>query len=148
MNKGTWTVIIVAILVATGAFTFWPKQAESPVVEKTQDIQPETTTEAPSTQSHGLYTDYTPELAMRDGDVVLFFKASWCPTCSKLDANLDENEFPENLTVLRIDYDLRKDLVNEYGINYQHTLVHVNKDGEIITKWYGGYNLQSILDKI
>lgn len=77
---------------------------------------------------------------------VLFFYASWCPTCRPTDANLKENEnkIPEDATVIRVNYndpetdEEEKDLAQKYGITYQHTFVQIDSQGNKITAWNGG----------
>ena len=86
---------------------------------------------------------------------VLFFYASWCPTCRPADASFRENigKIPENLTIIRINYNdpdtdqEEKDLARKYGITYQHTYVQIDADGKEITKWNGG-QFDELLSKI
>jgi len=77
---------------------------------------------------------------------VLFFYASWCPTCRPADANFRANEtkIPEDVTLIRVNYNdpetdqEEKDLAKKYGISYQHTYVQIDGTGKEITKWNGG----------
>jgi thiol-disulfide isomerase/thioredoxin len=57
------------------------------------------------------------------GEVVLFFNASWCPSCKRTVANLegDPAAIPTDLTIVSVDYDSAADLKRQYGITYQHT---------------------------
>ncbi len=100
----------------------------------------------------GEYVDYDSKLLDRadDGDVVLFFKASWCPSCITLNKALEKSleEFPEDLTILKVDYDNSKDLKKKYAVTYQHTLVQVDAQGNQITKWNGGDNLNDVLNEL
>ena len=102
--------------------------------------------DAASEQAHetnamvkGSYTDYAPsKLANAEkGKVVLFFNASWCPTCKEANKNFDASTPPEGLTLLKVDYDNSKDLKKKYGVTYQHTYVQVDKDGNLVKKWSG-----------
>lgn len=61
--------------------------------------------------------------------------------------NSSEN-IPDGLTILKADYDIEKDLKKKYGVTYQHTLVQVDKAGNIIKKWNGSRNLDQIIDEI
>ena len=91
------------------------------------------------------------KLAVADtGDVVLFFHASWCPTCRALDANIKANSssIPEDLTILDVDYDTYSDLKKKYGVRYQHTLVQVDSKGNLIKKWSGSPTLSSIVEQV
>lgn len=102
--------------------------------------------------SKGSYKVYSPEkLAMaQDGKVVLFFKASWCPTCRALDADIKANmtAIPSGVTILEVDYDTSGDLKKKYGVTMQHTLVQVDAAGNLISKWSGGNTLASVNSKI
>ena len=81
-----------------------------------------------------------------DNRRVLFFYASWCPTCIPADEDLQINssKLPEDLTVIRVNYNdpetdqEEKALANTYGITYQHTFVQIDSQGKEVTKWNGG----------
>ena len=100
----------------------------------------------------GTYEDYSFEKIAfaANGDVILFFHAPWCPTCKALDTNINANltAIPANTKILKVDYDSSNELKKKYGVTYQHTLVQVDKDGNMITKWSGGNTLASIIAKI
>lgn len=85
-----------------------------------------------------------------DGDVVLFFRASWCPTCRALDADIKENlkDIPADVTILDVNYDTATELRKKYGVTMQHTLVQVAADGTLLSKWSGGNTLQSLLGEL
>ncbi|MFM2374443.1 MAG: hypothetical protein RLZZ234_438 [Candidatus Parcubacteria bacterium] len=100
---------------------------------------------------HGSYEAYAAsKLAMANsGKVVLFFRASWCPSCKTLDANIKNNamNIPANLTILDVNYDDSAELKKKYGVTYQHTLVQVDASGNLITKWSGSPTLADIVAK-
>lgn len=79
---------------------------------------------------------------------VLFFSAVWCPTCTLANADIREqiNDIPENLVILKVDYNIETELKEKYGITYQHTFVYVDDNGQEIAKWVGGA-LAEILEK-
>ncbi|PIT86744.1 MAG: hypothetical protein COU33_01440 [Candidatus Magasanikbacteria bacterium CG10_big_fil_rev_8_21_14_0_10_43_6] len=80
------------------------------------------------------------------GDVVLFFHAGWCPTCKTLNSALEASRanIPAGLTILKTDYDTQTELKKKYGVTYQHTLVQVDANGNMLKKWNGGSTLESI----
>lgn len=91
------------------------------------------------------------KLAMaKDGKVVLFFKASWCPTCRALDGDIKASlgDIPAGVTILEVDYDKSGDLKQKYGVTTQHTLVQVDSQGTLLNKWSGGNTLESVVEKI
>ncbi len=77
---------------------------------------------------------------------VLFFYASWCPTCRPADVNFKANisKIPDNVTLFRVNYNdpetnqEEKDLDRKYNVTYQHTFVQIDAKGKEITRWNGG----------
>ena len=102
--------------------------------------------------SKGSYEVYdASKLAMaEDGKVVLFFKASWCPTCRALDGDIKASlgDIPAGVTILEVDYDKSGDLKQKYGVTTQHTLVQVDSQGTLLNKWSGGNTLESVVEKL
>jgi len=100
----------------------------------------------------GTYEVYSPEKLEKaqTGDVVLFFHAPWCPTCRALDTDINNSitDIPEGVTILKTDYDTSDELKKKYGVTYQHTLVQVDSEGNMINKWSGSNTLESILSNI
>ncbi len=100
----------------------------------------------------GSYEVYSPEKVQENSDknVVLFFKADWCPSCRALDGDIKNNlkEIPEDLVILELNYDKETELKKKYGVTTQHTLVLVDSEGNMIDKWSGGNRLVSVVEKI
>ena len=77
---------------------------------------------------------------------VLYFYATWCPSCKVANEDFTANpdKIPEDVVVLRVNYNdpdtnqEEKDLAKKYGITYQHTFVQVDSAGKELTKWNGG----------
>ncbi|MCB9414374.1 MAG: thioredoxin family protein [Actinobacteria bacterium] len=100
----------------------------------------------------GAYVDYAdyqadPQ-AYAAGDVVLFFNATWCPTCQEATKNLEAADFPEGLTVVSVDYDSNLDLRKKYGVTTQHTFVQVGPGGEQVTKFTGSTTIPEIQSEL
>ena len=101
----------------------------------------------------GSYETYAPEkvaLASSSHDIVLFFRASWCPTCRAVDADIKANlsKIPSDLTILDVNYDQSTPLKQKYGVTYQHTFVQVDKDGNQIKKWSGSPTLSALVAEV
>ncbi len=98
----------------------------------------------------GSFSDYdSAKLANAEkGKVVLFFSASWCPTCQEANKNLNASTAPEGLTLLKVDYDKSTELKQKYGVTYQHTYVQVDKNGNLIKKWSGSTSYDQIKSQI
>jgi len=129
-----------------------PKQPNTQAVA-TNEVK---TPEQPNAQAVvkagvGSYGVYSPEkiaLAKTD-DVVLFFHASWCPSCRTLNTDIEKNVsmIPASMTILKADYDKETELKKKYGVTTQHTLVQVDKDGNLIKKWSGGSKLENLISQ-
>jgi thiol-disulfide isomerase/thioredoxin len=80
---------------------------------------------------------------------VLFFAASWCPTCQALTSDIEKNitSIPADTVIIRADYDKETDLKKTYGVTIQHTLVQIDNDGNPLTKWSGGNTLDTVIAK-
>jgi thiol-disulfide isomerase/thioredoxin len=83
------------------------------------------------------------------GKTVLFFHASWCPTCRTADADILKNvsTIPSGATIIKVDYDKEVALKQKYGVTTQHTFVEIDTQGNLLEKWSGG-NLAGIVAKL
>jgi len=142
-------VIIVLILAGVGAFA-WFQNSDKAKEEGVIMVQDEMRVEA--TQGNGSYETYSAEkLALaNEGKVVLFFRASWCPSCKALDEDIRSrlDLIPTGVTILDVDYDKSAELKRKYGVTYQHTFVQVDASGNQITKWAGSSTLADLVQKI
>ncbi len=64
------------------------------------------------------------------GNIVLFFHANWCPTCVAIEKDIEKNKknIPENLTLLKVNYDDADDLKEKYGVTGQYTFVQIDNE--------------------
>lgn len=99
---------------------------------------------------YDVYTSSKLSFAQEEGRVVLFFRAFQCATCRVLDENIKANlsQIPSDVLILDVDYDRYADLKKEYGVTGPHTLVQVNDDGTMITKWSGSAALSDLLKQV
>lgn len=87
------------------------------------------------------YSGVTLAKARQNGTPVLFFAATtWCTTCSALDKELRERSvaLPDNVTVLKIDYDNDRQTKTAYNVTTQHTMVLLDGKGNEQKRWIGG----------
>lgn len=100
----------------------------------------------------GKYQAYSKELfdQTESSKIVLFFHASWCPSCRGLNSDIESNlnNIPKDLTIFKADYDKEVDMKKKYGVTHQHTLVQVDKDGNMIKKWSGSPSLNRLVSEI
>ncbi len=125
--------------------------AVSAVAAAPTTAPPSATSSSPAMSTGGFidYADYAQNpQAHAEGDVVLFFNATWCPTCQEATKNLEQADFPGELTVVSVDYDSQTDLRKRYGVTTQHTFVQVSADGEEIEKFTGATTVEQILDRL
>jgi thioredoxin 1 len=88
------------------------------------------------------YMDYSAEAFTKAADQkrVLFFAASWCPTCRAANTEFTAKlkEIPKGVVVFKTDYDKETALKRQYGIVRQHTFVLVDATGKALKTWSGG----------
>lgn len=164
MNKNSAILLAIIVIVAVGVFAFSGNKTEknevvttTPAFQNEAPVDEVTTTEQVDQQvlgmtTSGSYETYSSEkVAMAEAnDVVIFFHASWCPSCRGLNADIEKNvsKIPSGVTILKADYDKETELKKKYGVTTQHTLVQVDKDGNLIKKWSGGSALENLLSQI
>lgn len=161
--KNFW-IIIGVLIVGFGIYfvTSTPPSVEETNVQQEsgqvnnneqEETQNEDIQQSPENDlASGSYEEYSSNklLENSDKDIILFFKADWCPSCRALDSNTKSNldEIPDNVVILDVDYDQYTELKQKYGVTTQHTLVQVDAQGNLINKWSGGNRLSSVLDQI
>lgn len=152
MNTKIVIGIVVALAILGGAYAFMGNKEEAVMVKEDEMKDEARKMGDDLTVKAGSYESYGPEKIAKasDGDVVLFFRASWCPTCRALDADIKANAsaIPSNLVILDVNYDDSDDLKKKYGVTYQHTFVQVDKDGNQIKKWSGSPTLAALVAQV
>ena len=160
MNKKSFTALSVAILILAGgtsAFAAEPtpksSQASKEAMKKEAMKKEAMKKEAMKKEAakmgmiKGSYSDYdASKLSNAEhGTVILFFNATWCPTCVAANKNFMGSTPPDGLTLLKVDYDDSTELKRKYGVTYQHTFVQVDKTGKLIKKWNGSKSYDELL---
>lgn len=165
-------IVLIAILIASfGGFLFLsqsPKSPDNPTSTQTQpedqvtiqnsvDVSSNLEVGSDSSQNMGgnYITDWNADTYSNStaDKIVLFFYASWCPTCRPIDTEFKSGKIPDGIEIYRVNYndpetdEDEKALAQKYGITYQHTFVQVDKNGNEITKWNGG-GLDKLLSSI
>ena len=89
-----------------------------------------------------VFEDFSPDKIRRadTAPVVLFFHASWCPSCLSAERIFHKklSSLPPGVSILKIDYDSATELKERYNITYQHTFVQVDSMGNELARWSGG----------
>lgn len=155
--KALVTSASIALVVAISGCSDSPDTAEpvasAPTSAAATTTPPKSPTADAVAASGGWITweDYQQDAAAyADTDTVLFFNASWCPTCQNTVKALDaaKADFPDGLTVVSVDYDSATDLKKQYGVTTQHTFVLIEPDGSEIRKWSGTETVEAIQAKV
>ncbi len=99
-------------------------------IDSTESAESETTATAES----GVYTTYDAgAIAQSDAEhILLFFHATWCPSCRALDNDIVANadNIPAGVEIYKIDYDTATDLKRQYGVTTQHSIIEITADGK------------------
>ncbi len=111
------------------------------VVEEIAPVQPV------ATSGKTGFFDYSDSLIGENDTTVLFFHASWCPTCRSAAANLKASG-TDDILVLKVDFDNSKELRTKYRVTDKHTFVQIDKDGLFVKRWSGSSNIDSIKKNI
>ena len=158
-------VVVVVAIVGIGAYILSQNSTKSESMMVKEDTTMESKTDnammqkdtdnmekddkmAKDTMSDSRYVEYSKASLDKAGNNrrVLYFYASWCPTCKPADADLEANKdrIPNDVTVIRVNYNdpetdqEEKELAKKYSITYQHTFVQIDSQGNEVTKWNGG----------
>ena len=157
MNNSKALYIIGGIIAAAVAgYVIFGRNYQAPQQTQTitgaqTDVSSNTTTEERSAEFDKRFIAYSEDnvaKAASTGRVVVFFHAGWCPTCSQAQKDLQANfdQVPQDVTILKTDYDTSKDLKTKYGVTMQDTWVQVDSSGNSLAKWNsGGEGVKTLL---
>lgn len=150
-------LIIAAVVAFAVARPFFDTMGSS-VSSPTQNTPSQSTPAAPSTPgaasgtSDGAYVDYSPTaIGDSEGVTLLFFHASWCPSCRQIESEIIADGVPDGVTIIKVDYDSHQELRQKYGVTIQTTFVKVDSSGNELEKFvpYGGdLGLNLVLDAL
>ena len=130
-----------------------PTETVETETNQTTELLPETNPEAELLASAGAeYKDLNPvdwEADLGNKMIALFFHASWCPSCVKLDKEITSrlSELPDNSVVFKVDYDKEKALRQQFGVTSQHTAVFVNTDKQASLR-KAGFSFKDLMDNL
>lgn len=95
------------------------------------------------------YIEYSDDTLLNNGDSkVLFFHATWCPSCKSANNAFEEIDNTIGLDVVKVDYDIYGDLKSQYSVTSQHTFVLVDWEWNMLKRWYGSRNYADILEEL
>lgn len=159
-------LILAAVLILGIVFIFFLNKNNSQPPEPmsqadnigSQDANPNSATDPMLSVGQNLsgYIEHSSgvlENVSNSNKTVLFFYASWCPTCRPVNEELLSSELPSDLNIIRVNYNdpdtdnEERNLAEKYGVTYQHTFVQIDSSGNELSKWNGG-GLQNLLEKL
>lgn len=143
-------VILGVIYLLNGNEVSAPENNETQQSVSTTD---DTTTDGTEskTVAPGAYVDYSSSvIAETKGTKILFFHAPWCPQCQKLNSDIEKRGVPDDVTIIKVDYDSNQSLRKKYGVTIQTTTVLVDDNGELIKKFvaYDDPSLSAVLSNL
>jgi thiol-disulfide isomerase/thioredoxin len=103
------------------------------VTLETEDASTQETESSSTEDSAGRYVSYdAEEVAQSDAEhILLFFHATWCPSCRALDADITANteSIPDGVEIYKVDYDTQTALKQQYGVTTQHSVIEIDSTG-------------------
>lgn len=126
-------IIAVITLSACGHQTSQKRVGETAKPKPVAQAQKSKPNKAVPKASAAEYKDFGGGVIGNGEESVLFFHATWCPSCVKEDKNL-KSWYPSQdmLPVYKVDYDANLDLRKKYGVNMQHTFVRIDGRGNVV----------------
>jgi thiol-disulfide isomerase/thioredoxin len=111
-------------------------EGEEETMETESETEQEPSEETAMSAEAAQYVEYT---AAKYNELkgnkpfVVYFHATWCPTCNVLDEKITDeiSSFPKGAMILNADYDTETELRDQYGVNRQTTLVVLDAEGNV-----------------
>jgi len=126
---------IVAAVIAVMVFASPTAPDAAPSTPSTPAAEQPPAPEPPAGATAGAYVEYSDDaIAQAEGRVLLFFHAPWCPQCRSVESDILAEGVPDGVTIIKVDYDSRQDLRQQYGVTLQTTFVEVDADGAELQK--------------
>ena len=127
-----------------------PVASDKDLKENTEQQNPIDTEES-NKLDRAVYKEYseTDIAKLKNKDIILFFSSYWCVICEAIDTEI-KNEIDalsNDLVILKVDFDLNKELKEQYDVNIQHTFVKIDHKGNILKKWQS-FNLENLLKQL
>jgi len=96
------------------------------------------------------YKNYSPENLKNatEQNIILFFHADWCPTCKSFEKKVLTETIPEDILILKVNYDKELELRKKYNIVTQTSFVLVDNKWNLVKRWIWWRWIDSIITKI
>ena len=139
MKKRIIIFLIFVVLIIAGCIFLMKKneefrqEKENQNTEQTDDSQPHFIQRDPVDESElNKNKEKFEEQIQNSESVILYFYADWCPMCQKTTPIIDDiiEKYPD-ITIIKIDTEIEKDLKNQFDIHNIPTLISIEKNIEI-----------------
>lgn len=154
MHKSIYLIGAIIAVAVIGSFALYNMPSNEATLNETKpDSMNQGAIPDANTQQNTWAIDYTPEAlenARVENDLtILFFHANWCPTCRAAanDFAANAQDIPENVQIVKVNYDTASELKKEYTITTQHTFVAIDSQGNEVARWVGG-ELELLQEKV
>lgn len=130
----TALALVVTGCTPTGDPAAEPSSAAPPAPGTTEPMDDDTADAGGGSSAEvaqaGAYVEYRDGIiAETAGTKALFFHAPWCPQCRALEESILSGDIPDDLTIIKVDFDTATALRQQYGVTIQTTIVYVDDDG-------------------
>jgi methionine-R-sulfoxide reductase/methionine-S-sulfoxide reductase len=95
------------------------------------------------------YIEYSAEILKnaKQEFIVLFFHANWCPTCKAFEETVLTEVIPENIVIMKVNFDTEAELRKKYNILSQTSFVIVDNKWNLRKRWIGARSITDIIEK-
>ena len=96
------------------------------------------------------YKNYSPEKIVNasEENIILFFHADWCSTCVAFEKKVLSEKIPDNILILKVNYDKELELRKKYNIITQTSFVLIDNKWNLIKRWIWWRWIDNIIKKI
>lgn len=96
------------------------------------------------------YKEYSTELIKNNSskNIVLFFHANWCSTCQAFEKKVLSEKIPEDILILKIDFDTENELRKKYNILTQTSFVLIDSNWNLLKRWIWSKWIEDIIKQV
>lgn len=98
----------------------------------------------------GSYQKYDEGLIAQHEKNILFFTATWCPSCINVEMMLEtqKNLIPTTSAIFTVNLDEHAMLREKYHVERPHTFIQIDRDGNEMARWSGDTTLEDIMSHV
>jgi len=81
-------------------------------------------------------------------NIILFFHADWCPTCKSFEEKVLTETIPEDILILKVNYDTENELRKKYNIVTQTSFALVDNKWNLKKRFIWARDISDIIEKV